>query len=102
MKTISLFDLDNQKYLGILRENIGYCPQENAIFDYLNVYQIINYFKKIKKVSESKENIIERFGLKNYKKTLCKNLSCVNKRKLTFAMKTKNNIIKVEEVCGKI
>ena len=86
MGTISLFNLDNQKDFEIIRKNIGYCPQENPLFDYLNVYQIINYFRELKGVSESNESIIERFGLKNYKKTLCKNLSGGNKRKLTFAI----------------
>ncbi len=86
MGTISLFNLDNQKDFEIIRKNIGYCPQENPLFDYLNVYQIINYFRELKGVSESNESIIERFGLKNYTKTLCKNLSGGNKRKLTFAI----------------
>ena len=86
MGTISLFNYDNQKDFETLRKNIGYCPQENPLFDYLNVYQIINYFRELKGVSESNESIIERFGLKNYKKTLCKNLSGGNKRKLTFAI----------------
>ena len=91
MGTISLFNLDNQKDFEIIRKNIGYCPQENPLFDYLNVYQIINYFRELKGVSESNESIIERFGLKNYKKTLCKNLSGGNKRKLTFAIALMGN-----------
>ncbi len=86
MGNITLFDLDNQKDFGTLRQNIGYCPQENPLFDYLNVTQAINYYRELKGVSENTESIIERFGLKNYKKTICKNLSGGNKRKLTFAV----------------
>ena len=86
MSTITLFNLDNQKDFNKLRKNIGYCPQENPLFDYLNVNQAINYYRELKGVSEKSESKIERFGLKNYKKTICKNLSGGNKRKLTFAI----------------
>ena len=91
MGEISLFNLDNQKDFGILRKNIGYCPQENPLFDYLNVTQAINYYRELKGVNEKTENIIERFGLKSYKKTICKNLSGGNKRKLTFSIALMGN-----------
>ena len=86
MGTIKLFGKDNQKDFEYIRKNIGYCPQENPLFDYSSVKQTINYFRSLKGVTESADNLIERFGLKNYKKTLCKNLSGGNKRKLTFAI----------------
>ena len=91
MGTIKLFNLDNQKDFNKLRKNIGYCPQENPLFDYLNVNQAINYYRELKGVSEKTESIIERFGLKSYKKTICKNLSGGNKRKLTFAIALMGN-----------
>ena len=86
MGTIKLFGLDNQRDFETIRKSIGYCPQENPLFDYSSVKQTINYFRSLKGVTESADNIIERFGLKSYKKTLCKNLSGGNKRKLTFAI----------------
>ena len=86
MGTIKLFGLDNQRDFEYIRKTIGYCPQENPLFDYSSVKQTINYFRSLKGVTESADNLIERFGLKNYKKTLCKNLSGGNKRKLTFAI----------------
>ena len=88
---ISLFHLNNQKDFEIIRKKIGYCPQENALFDYLNVTDTINYYKELKGISENIDSILERFGLKNYKKTLCKNLSGGNKRKLTFAIALMGN-----------
>ena len=86
MGNITLFNLDNKRDFELIRKSIGYCPQENPLFDYSSVNQTINYFRSLKGVTESADNIIERFGLKNYKKTLCKNLSGGNKRKLTFAI----------------
>ena len=86
MGNITLFKLDNKRDFELIRKSIGYCPQENPLFDYSSVNQTINYFRSLKGVTESADNIIERFGLKSYKKTLCKNLSGGNKRKLTFAI----------------
>ncbi len=88
---ISLFNLNNQKDFETIRKNIGYCPQENALFEYLNVTDTLNYYKELKGISENIDSLLERFGLKNYKKTICKNLSGGNKRKLTFAIALMGN-----------
>jgi len=70
----------------ILKRNIGYCPQENPLFDYMKVKEIIKFYLSLKNVNESVNNICNKFGLDKYLETYCINLSGGNKRKLSFAI----------------
>jgi len=83
---IELFNKKVTKNFNEIRTNIGYCPQENALFEYLTVEEILLYYIKLKNVNESIKEISERFGLEKYLKTWCTNLSGGNKRKLNFAI----------------
>ena len=87
-----------------LTKIIGYCPQENALFDYLTVEEVLNYFKQLKIKQNSRNNnetnnnddndinrIYEIFGLTKYKNKMTTNLSGGNKRKLNFAIALMNN-----------
>ena len=77
---------NNNSQFGEIRHFIGYCPQENPLFDYMKVKEIIKFYLELKGLRESVNNICEKFGLEKYLETYCKNLSGGNKRKLSFAL----------------
>ena len=84
--TISLFGKDINSEFNDIRQNIGYCPQENPLFDYMKVKEIIKFYLTLKNSKESVHNICNKFGLEKYLETYCINLSGGNKRKLSFAL----------------
>ena len=83
---IILFGKNNKTQFGQIRHFIGYCPQENPLFDYMKVKEIIKFYLELKGLNESVNNICEKFGLEKYLETYCINLSGGNKRKLSFAI----------------
>ena len=84
--SIHLFGKDTETQYNDIRNCIGYCPQENPIFDYMKVREIISFYLDLKNVKDSTESVCERFGLSNFLDTYCVNLSGGNKRKLSFAI----------------
>ena len=84
--SISLFGKNNKTDFETIRNSIGYCPQENPIFDYMKVREIISFYLDLKKINETTENVCEKFGLTKFLDTYCINLSGGNKRKLSFAI----------------
>ena len=86
--TGSIFLLgDNiEKKFSSIRYNIGYCPQENPLFDYMKVKEVISFYLSLKKINQPLSKILEKFDLTKYKDTMCINLSGGNKRKLSFAI----------------
>ena len=84
--SIYLFGHNNKTEFNKIRKSIGYCPQENPLFDYMKVREIIKFFLEIKGVHESVENVCAKFGLTKFLDTYCINLSGGNKRKLSFAL----------------
>ena len=84
--SIYLFGKNTETQYSEIKNSIGYCPQENPIFDYLKVREIITFYLDLKSVKESPESICEQFGLSNFLDTYCVNLSGGNKRKLSFAI----------------
>ena len=84
--TISLFGKNIKTEFNNLRQSIGYCPQENPLFDYMKVKEIIKFYLSLKNINESVTNICNKFGLEKYLETYCINLSGGNKRKLSFAI----------------
>lgn len=91
--SVSLMNVDikDSTSFEIVRKTIGYCPQENALFDYMTLQEIINYFKELKGLSSSNMEIYKQFGLEQYLNTFCINLSGGNKRKLMFAIALMNH-----------
>ena len=83
---IILFGKNNKKQFNEIRQSIGYCPQENPLFYYMKVKEIIKFYLKLKGIRESINDICEKFGLGKYLETYCINLSGGNKRKLSFAI----------------
>ena len=84
--SIKLFGKDTKTQFEKIRNTIGYCPQENPIFDYMKVREIVSFYLDLKKINETTENICEKFGLSKFLDTYCINLSGGNKRKLSFAI----------------
>ena len=83
---IILFGYNNKTQFEKIRQSIGYCPQENPLYDYMKVKEIIQFYLEIKGINESVQNICEAFDLDQYSETYCINLSGGNKRKLSFAI----------------
>ena len=69
---------------------IGYCPQENPLFDYMKVREIIAFYIKLTRSTETIESICSLFDLSKYLDTYCINLSEGNKRKLTLSIALMN------------
>ena len=69
----------------------GYCPQFDAIFPYMTVYENLEFYSRIKGVDPEKLNeiiqaMIESMTLTKYKNKLAGRLSGGNKRKLSVAI----------------
>ena len=88
---ITLFGNDNKTQFKQIRSMIGYCPQENPLFDYMKVREIISFYIKLTESTETIESICSRFDLYKYLNTYCINLSEGNKRKLTLSIALMNN-----------
>jgi len=87
---ISLFGFDSRKQFKYIRDKIGYCPQENPLFDFMKVREILEFYSNLKTCYIPIEELSKRFGLAKYLDTYCVNLSGGNKRKLTFAIPIMN------------
>jgi len=116
---IKLFGKDTLKDFNLIRKNMGYCPQSNALFDYLTVEETFEYYLKLKRSRGEKggrlrvnnmenlddndnennnthaklnmELILQKFGLEKFRRTITNFLSGGNKRKLNFAIALMNN-----------
>ena len=75
----------------MVRQFIGYCPQENALFSHFTVHDTLYFYCQLKGVKEPVEDIANRYGLGKYLKTVTTKLSVGNKRKLIFALALMNN-----------
>ena len=87
---ITLFGCDNQKEFERIKARIGYCPQNDPLFEYMKVREILEFYSFLKKCNIPYQTICEKFGLDKYLDTYCINLSGGNKRKLIFAIAIMN------------
>ena len=71
--------------------NLGYCPQEIALFDSLTLLENINYFKEKHISNKRVDYLLMKFMLTNFKNTLVSKLSEGNKRKVNFIISYINN-----------
>ena len=72
-------------------ELFGYCPQTCPIFEYLTVYENLEFYARIKGIKKSKVDslvnaMIKEMNLEEFKDKLSGKLSGGNKRKLTVAI----------------
>ena len=82
--------LNIRKDFNKIKKLIGYCPQTNPIFEYMSVYENIEYFARIKGIPSSRRNelverTIKQLDLDDQRKKLAGQLSGGNKRKLSVA-----------------
>ena len=70
---------------------IGYCPQENPLFNYMKAREMINFYLKLIRSTEIIEYVCSQFDLSKYIDTYCMNLSSGNKRLLVLAIDLMNN-----------
>ena len=87
---ISVFGFNTKSNFENIRNRIGFCPQENPLFDYLTVRETLNYYKSLKKSNLNVNIICEKFGISSYIDKYCTVLSEGNKRKLVFAIALMN------------
>ena len=81
---ISLFGFDTRKQFNNIRSKIGYCPQENPLFDFMKVGEILEFYSNLKTSFFPINEICKNFGLTKYLDTYCVNLSGGNKRKINI------------------
>ena len=67
---------------------IGYCPQQDTLFDLLSVEETIRYFANLRNIKVSETELAILRDLKPYMKTPAGKLSGGNKRKLQVAIAT--------------
>ena len=91
--SIIINGLDINKDFSEKKSNssIGYCPQENPLFDYMKVKEVIQFYIKLKKNKNDYKKISKDYILEEYEDKLCKELSGGNKRKLSLAIALMNN-----------
>ena len=89
---ISLFQYNNRNQMNKINSKIGYCPEENLLFENMKVKEIIQFFIEIKNSREimNVKNISVQFGLDRYLECLYSTLSRGNKRKLFIAISLMN------------
>jgi len=89
--TIYINGKDTSNNFDEFKSLIGYCPQYEAIFEYMTVYENLEFYARIKGVKPElldqlvKAMIIE-MSLEDYTKKLAGKLSGGNKRKLSVAI----------------
>ena len=74
-----------------IRSLIGYCPQFDAIFEFLTVYENLEFYAKLKGMKRDKMDdiinaLIYEMNLVNYKNIISGKLSGGNKRKLSVSI----------------
>ena len=89
--TIYINGKDTNNNFDEFRALIGYCPQYEAIFEYMTVYENLEFYARIKGVKmeyldQLVRAMIEEMALEEYIKKIAGKLSGGNKRKLSVAI----------------
>lgn len=88
--SIKLFDETFTSMPNHTKRRIGVCFAENAVFDTLSVYDNLYYFgnlyiKNKKMTEQAVEAVMEKTGLREYKKIRCDKLDTGRQKLLNFA-----------------
>ena len=88
---IKINDSNIFDYTSYQKPSIGYCPQFDAIFEYLTVEENIFFFGRLKGFNQDNlgklaKSIMECLDLYQFRNVRCKNLSGGNKRKLSVGI----------------
>ena len=83
--------INTQGNFGLIKSQFGYCPQYDAIFDYLSVKENLEFYAKIKgvkaeRISDLVTALISEMRLQEFTNKIAGRLSGGNKRKLTVAI----------------
>ena len=89
--TVYINGKDTSNKFKEFKSLIGYCPQYDAIFKYMTVYENLEFYARIKGVKidlidQLVSAIIEEMSLKEYTNKVAGKLSGGNKRKLSVAI----------------
>jgi ATP-binding cassette subfamily A (ABC1) protein 3 len=88
---ILLNGINSQNNFNLIKNKFGYCPQYDAIFEYMTVYENLEFYAKIKGVKQEFINqiveiVIKEMRLDEFTKKISGRLSGGNKRKLSVAI----------------
>jgi ABC-2 type transport system ATP-binding protein len=89
--TISVLGKDIRKDEQKIKETIGVMPQSFSAFEYLTVWENIDYFGQMYKKSVSIDELIKTFDLVDKRDTLFKNLSGGLKQRVGIAIALVND-----------
>ncbi|HEY3274341.1 MAG TPA: ABC transporter ATP-binding protein [Methanocella sp.] len=89
--TISVMGHDIRKDEQMIKETIGVMPQSFSAFEYLTVWENIDYFGQMYKKSVSVDGLIKTFDLVDKRDTLFKNLSGGLKQRVGIAIALVND-----------
>ena len=83
--------MNTQGNFGLIKSQFGYCPQYDAIFEYLSVYENLAFYAKIKGVRQECVHdlvtaLISEMRLQEFTNKISGRLSGGNKRKLSVAI----------------
>ena len=83
--------INSQNKFNLIKNKFGYCPQYDAIFEYMTVYENLEFYAKIKGVKQEflkqiVEIVIKEMRLDEFTKKISGRLSGGNKRKLSVAI----------------
>ena len=83
--------INSQNNFNLIKNKFGYCPQYDAIFEYMTVYENLEFYAKIKGVKQEFINqiveiVIKEMRLDEFTKKISGRLSGGNKRKLSVAI----------------
>ena len=89
--SIYINGVDTYNNFEQIKSYVGYCPQYDAIFDYLTVYENLEFYARIKGVkleylTDIVQAIIKEMSLEEYTNKISGKLSGGNKRKLSVAI----------------